>query len=64
MANRLPQLVPFDQHNQFLESNVHPSDWKNPTPASNYHLVIVGGGHCRVGNRRSGRRSGRSSSVD
>ncbi len=44
MANRLPQLVPFDQHNQFLESNVHPSDWKNPTPASNYHLVIVGAG--------------------
>ncbi len=44
MANRLPQLVPFDQHNQFLESNVHPSDWINPTPASNYHLVIVGAG--------------------
>ncbi len=44
MVNQLPQLTPFDQHNRFLESNVHPSDWKNPVPASNYHLVVIGAG--------------------
>ncbi|MDB4460860.1 FAD-dependent oxidoreductase, partial [bacterium] len=44
MVNQLPQLTPLDQHNRFLESNVHPSDWKNPVPASNYHLVVIGAG--------------------
>ena len=44
MVRPLPQLLPFDQHNRLLESNVHPSDWKNPVPAPNYHLVVIGGG--------------------
>ena len=58
MANRLPQLVPFDQHNQFLESNVHPSDWKKPHTRFQLPFGDRRRGHCRVGNRRSGRRSG------
>ena len=24
--------------------NVHPEDWKNPTPAPSYNLVVIGGG--------------------
>lgn len=44
MVNQFAPLTPFDQHNRFLESNVHPSDWKNPPPASNYHLVVIGAG--------------------
>lgn len=38
------RVEPWDAHNQKLVSHVHPSDWKNPTPAPRYHLVIVGGG--------------------
>jgi len=37
-------LLPRDEHNQKLEQNVHPPDWKNPTPADNYNLVVVGAG--------------------
>ena len=44
MVHHLPQLIPFDQHNRDLESKVHPPDWKNPNPASNYHLVVIGAG--------------------
>lgn len=40
----LKQLQPFDKHNQKLESHVHPPQWKNPTPKSNYHLVVIGAG--------------------
>ena len=40
----LPQTAPSDEHNQKLISNVHPLDWKNPTPADNYNMVVVGGG--------------------
>lgn len=40
----LIQLQPYDQFNQTLESNVHPTDWKNPTPTGRYNLVVVGGG--------------------
>ncbi len=39
-----PPLQPWDAHNQKLVSNVHPADWKNPTPASRYNLVVIGGG--------------------
>jgi pyruvate/2-oxoglutarate dehydrogenase complex dihydrolipoamide dehydrogenase (E3) component len=38
------QLSPADLHNQTLVRNVHPADWKNPTPASRYNLVVLGGG--------------------
>jgi len=37
-------LLPYDEHNQFLESNVHPTDWTNPTPKGNYQLVVIGAG--------------------
>ena len=37
-------LPPQDEHNEFLVSNVHPSDWTNPTPAPKYNLVVIGGG--------------------
>ena len=40
----LIQLQPYDEHNQKLESNVHPTDWVNPTPDSRYNLVVIGGG--------------------
>jgi pyruvate/2-oxoglutarate dehydrogenase complex dihydrolipoamide dehydrogenase (E3) component len=37
-------LLPSDEHNQRLESNVHPSDWRNPTPRGRYNLVVIGAG--------------------
>ncbi len=37
-------LAPWDEYNQELVSQVHPSDWSNPTPASRYNLVVIGGG--------------------
>lgn len=43
MSN-LAQLQPFNEHNQKLASNVHPPEWKNPTPKSNYQLVVIGAG--------------------
>src|SRR5437762_4933826 len=33
-----------DAHNARLLSNVHPSDWQNPTPAPCYNLVVIGAG--------------------
>jgi pyruvate/2-oxoglutarate dehydrogenase complex dihydrolipoamide dehydrogenase (E3) component len=40
-----PVLVaPADEHNARLVSNVHPLDWKNPTPAPCYNLVVIGAG--------------------
>ena len=37
-------MLPDDEHNVRLISNVHPSDWINPEPQSRYHLVVVGAG--------------------
>ncbi len=37
-------LAPEDEHNQFLLSNVHPKDWKNPRAAAKYDLAVIGGG--------------------
>jgi pyruvate/2-oxoglutarate dehydrogenase complex dihydrolipoamide dehydrogenase (E3) component len=41
-----PTLVaPPDEHNARLVANVHPADWRNPTPPSQrYHLVVIGAG--------------------
>ncbi len=39
-----PPVQPWDSHNQKLISNVHPADWKNPTPAPRYNLVVIGAG--------------------
>ena len=37
-------VKPPDAHNARLVSNVHPSDWQNPTPAPCYNLVVIGAG--------------------
>ncbi len=39
-----PPVLPWDSHNQRLVSHVHPINWQNPTPASRYNLVVIGGG--------------------
>ena len=39
--SKLPQL---DINDQMLVRHVHPADWVNPTPATKYHLVVVGAG--------------------
>ena len=38
------QLQPADEHNEQLESNVHPPGWINPTPSGRYNLVVIGAG--------------------
>ena len=38
------EILPRDEHNEFLVSNVHPSDWTNPTPDGRYNLVVIGAG--------------------
>jgi len=38
------EITPLDEHNQALLNNVHPADWRNPTPADRYNLVVIGGG--------------------
>lgn len=40
----LESLKPFNEHNQQLQANVHPTDWQNPAPQSRYHLVVIGAG--------------------
>ncbi|MCL4110332.1 UNVERIFIED_CONTAM: hypothetical protein GTU68_057504, partial [Idotea baltica] len=42
--SKLVQLQPYDEHNQKLESFVHPPDWVNPTPSGRYNLVVIGAG--------------------
>jgi pyruvate/2-oxoglutarate dehydrogenase complex dihydrolipoamide dehydrogenase (E3) component len=39
-----PALEPRDEHNERLLANVHPADWRNPTPADRYNLVVIGAG--------------------
>ncbi len=41
---QFPQLLPADEFNLQLAANVHPLDWKNPTPAGRYNLVVIGAG--------------------
>jgi pyruvate/2-oxoglutarate dehydrogenase complex dihydrolipoamide dehydrogenase (E3) component len=38
------KVLPPDQHNAALVANVHPPDWKNPTPDGRYNLVVIGAG--------------------
>ncbi len=38
------ELMPDDEHNRRLVSNVHPPDWTNPTPSGRYNLVVIGAG--------------------
>lgn len=42
--NPIPQLQPFDEHNQALQAHAHPPDWVNPTPSGRYNLVVIGAG--------------------
>jgi len=44
VEEKIVQLLPADEHNLALESNVHPTDWTNPPPKSTYHLVVIGAG--------------------
>ncbi|MEN8161789.1 MAG: mercuric reductase, partial [Myxococcota bacterium] len=37
-------VLPEDAHNAALVANVHPPDWKNPTPDGRYNLVVIGAG--------------------
>ena len=37
-------IEPWDRYNQQLAAHVHPSDWRNPQPASRYNLVVIGAG--------------------
>lgn len=37
-------LLPRDEFNEELESNVHPPLWRNPTPTGRYNLVVIGAG--------------------
>ncbi|MDA7680228.1 mercuric reductase [bacterium] len=37
-------LLPKDEYNRKLESDVHPPDYVNPDPAPNYNLVVIGAG--------------------
>lgn len=41
---RTAAILPWDAHNQRLASHVRPADWRNPTPAPRYNLVVIGGG--------------------
>jgi pyruvate/2-oxoglutarate dehydrogenase complex dihydrolipoamide dehydrogenase (E3) component len=43
-VDREPPIAPLDEHNRRLLAQVHPSAWQNPTPASIYDLVVIGGG--------------------
>lgn len=38
------ELLPLEEHNQRLQANVAPTDWKNPEPDGRYHLVVIGAG--------------------
>lgn len=45
MAQRDQHLIlPNDEHNRTLISNVHPSNWVNPEPAGRYNIVVIGAG--------------------
>jgi len=37
-------ILPQDENNRTLVSNVHPPEWKNPEPAPMYNLVVIGAG--------------------
>ena len=37
-------VLPNDEHNRTLVSNVHPSNWVNPEPAGRYNIVVIGAG--------------------
>src|SRR2546425_9575494 len=45
VANHEPVIVlPDDEYNQKLVSNVRPPDWVNPDPSGTYNIVVIGAG--------------------
>lgn len=44
MNEPVPRMLPNDEFNEKLVSNVHPSDWVNPVPSGKYNLVVIGAG--------------------
>src|SRR2546428_12354892 len=45
VATREPVIVlPDDEHNRKLVSNVRPPDWVNPDPSGTYNIVVIGAG--------------------
>lgn len=38
------RVLPDDEFNHMLVANVAPPDWRNPTPAGRYNLVVIGAG--------------------
>src|SRR3989442_3136186 len=45
VANHEPVIVlPDDEHNRKLVSNVRPPDWVNPDPTGTYNIVVIGSG--------------------
>ena len=40
----LAPLEPYNEHNQLLESHVHPQNYQNPTPHGKYNIVVIGAG--------------------
>jgi pyruvate/2-oxoglutarate dehydrogenase complex dihydrolipoamide dehydrogenase (E3) component len=38
------EVLPKDSHNLELVANVHPPDWRPPTPPPRYNLVVIGAG--------------------
>ena len=44
LLRAIPELAPFDEHNQALLGHTHPPDWVNPTPSGRYNLVVIGAG--------------------
>lgn len=40
----VPALLPDDEHNRRLASNVRPAGWSEPNPRGRYDLVVVGAG--------------------
>ncbi|MGC8559838.1 MAG: mercuric reductase [Phycisphaerae bacterium] len=44
VTENIPALEPLDRHNERLRANVHPPQWRQPTPKPLYDLVVVGAG--------------------
>ncbi len=44
MSEHARLVLPADEYNAELESNVHPPDWQNPVPADRYDVVVLGAG--------------------
>ncbi len=40
----MERLLGDDPHDRVTAEQTHPADWRNPTPAARYDLVVIGGG--------------------